>query len=418
MKKLFSLLFLFMALSGCKSLTTQDNIINFLSAPKLNQNESEVVRAISEYTNRNINLKYPKSGGNASPVNIVDIDNDGTNEAVVFYSARSIGGNVRMAVLTQTEKGWIVTDDSEGFGTEIYKADFESFSDKKQKNIAVGYTFSDSSEKLLSVYTLNGKTVKKTDTYSCQDYTICDVTGDRAADIIIAGNNAEEQVASIAVISLINTNFITMAKAELDTTNAKVTNIALTKTENGGNAVLVDYSDPYKFVHTEVFEYTKGKLEQIMSGNTVVKEWAQAYNLISIDTDKDGFFETPTIITDSTSIEKTAKFMEWTCFYIENPERKLFGVCETEKGIFIPIPDEWQNYITVSKNEDGSYIFSSVLDSSALFTMTVYTSRVPSDIDSGAVLVSIGTMQIAFTFGENTSPEQIKYITENVIYLK
>ena len=50
--------------------------------------------------------------------------------------------------------------------------------------------------------------------------------------------------------------------------------------------------------------------------------------------------------------------------------------------------------------------------------MTVYTSRVPSDIDSGAVLVSIGTMQIAFTFGENTSPEQIKYITENVIYLK
>ena len=290
--------------------------------------------------------------------------------------------------------------------------------DKKQKNIAVGYTFSDSSEKLLSVYTLNGKTVKKTDTYSCQDYTICDVTGDRAADIIIAGNNAEEQVASIAVISLINTNFITMAKAELDTTNAKVTNIALTKTENGGNAVLVDYSDPYKFVHTEVFEYTKGKLEQIMSGNTVVKEWAQAYNLISIDTDKDGFFETPTIITDSTSIEKTAKFMEWTCFYIENPERKLFGVCETEKGIFIPIPDEWQNYITVSKNEDGSYIFSSVLDATTLFTMMVYTSRVPSDIDSGAVLVSIGTMQIAFTFGENTSPEQIKYITENIIYLK
>ena len=110
--------------------------------------------------------------------------------------------------------------------------------------------------------------------------------------------------------------------------------------------------------------------------------------------------------------------MEWTCFYIENPERKLFGVCETEKGIFIPIPDEWQNYITVSKNEDGSYIFSSVLDSSALLTMTVYTSRVPSDIDSGAVLVSIGTMQIAFTFGENTSPEQIKYITENIIYLK
>ena len=124
MKRILTLLLAVLTFTGCSGLADKDNIINLLSSPKLSQRESEVVAVIKEHLGQDVILKYPKQGNNISPVQLVDLSSDGTEEAVVLYTAPNTGNNVRVAVLSQNENGWQLEYDAEGYGTEIYKIVF------------------------------------------------------------------------------------------------------------------------------------------------------------------------------------------------------------------------------------------------------------------------------------------------------
>ena len=131
MKRFLALLLVLLTLSGCSGFANKDNIINLLSSPKLSQRESEIVESIKAHLGRDIILKYPKQGENVSPVQITDLSGDGTDQAVVLYTAPGQGGNVRMAVLTASDEGWRIDYDSEGYGTEFYKIIFANLDGEK-----------------------------------------------------------------------------------------------------------------------------------------------------------------------------------------------------------------------------------------------------------------------------------------------
>ena len=90
-------------LAGCSRLSSPENVIDLLSSPRLSKNESMIVAAITDSLGRDIVLKYPRRNSGTLPVTMLDIDSDGTEEAIVMYSAPNLGANVRMAVLRQAE---------------------------------------------------------------------------------------------------------------------------------------------------------------------------------------------------------------------------------------------------------------------------------------------------------------------------
>ena len=108
------------ALTGCSAFTGKNNIINLLSAPKLNENESVIVDTIENYLDEDITLKYSKNMGYSAPIQFIDIDFDKTEEAVVFYYAPNKGANIRFALLSYKADGWSVVADKEGLGTDVF----------------------------------------------------------------------------------------------------------------------------------------------------------------------------------------------------------------------------------------------------------------------------------------------------------
>ncbi|MEG0942479.1 MAG: hypothetical protein RSF86_02515 [Angelakisella sp.] len=110
------------AFSGCVPMQT--NVENLMQPPKLTALQYQVDTALREAVGRNFTLKYPRNGKYKSAFNFIDLSGDGIDEAIAFFATTE--DYIQVAVLTQTEGSWMVSDILPGlsFCTEV---DFVSF---------------------------------------------------------------------------------------------------------------------------------------------------------------------------------------------------------------------------------------------------------------------------------------------------
>ncbi len=421
MKKLLALIMAMLILTGCSGIADKDNIINLLSSPKLSQRESEIVQCITEHLGEDIILKYPKQGSNISPVQIVDLASDGNQEAVVLYSAPNKGGNVRIAVLSQTEGGWQILYDAEGYGSEIHKIIFARLDRSENKQIIAGYTFSDSSEKLMSVYSLSDDKTFQVQTQTCQDFMVQDVTGDNITDIVIAGINADNQRTQVRVLSSHGSSLLgELALRQIAVPNARVTGIAFSRNDfSDRNAVVIDYTDVYNRVYTQRMYFEDNNLHTIMSPDVVQKKWVYEYNLTSMDVDGDGYLETPTVIISDLRMPENLKFMEWTTFLTQKPVRKYYGFCEAESGLFFPLPDSWQNLLILDYgDDDNTWYVSRITDGYQIMECQLLSAGHNEVSGPNRTIVNAATQQVKITFAPEVSRDQRDYITSSIMNMK
>ncbi|MBQ8604573.1 MAG: hypothetical protein IJ410_07005 [Oscillospiraceae bacterium] len=422
MKRLFSLLLLLsFMLTGCSGIASRNNILSLLSSPRLSRRESRIITAINRHLGQDIVLKYPKAGLNVSPVQFVDLNGDNTEEAAVLYSAENTGSNVRMAVLTQSEDEWDVVYDKEGYGTEVYKITFTDMTRSGDRQIVVGYTFSDSSEKITSVYFTDDNAVTEENTYTCQDYVIYDITGDGAEDMILAGVNADNQRTQVRVLSAHYNDYLTsLSVKQIPVRNATVTNIAFSKSDFADSEViLVDYHDAYRRFYTEAIKFDGYNLEPVLSHDVVQKIWNFGYSLNSRDIDGDGYYETPTVIDDGNPYSFNLKQMEWTCFLLNEPVRKYYGVCEARSGVYFPLPYEWQGLISLVNGEkEGEWAVLRTSSGRPLVNFSLVNAGADTETGAGSIIVGKGTIQVKLIFAREVTAEQRDYISEGMMYIK
>ena len=419
MKRLL-LLLLPLVLTGCVSTANRNNILNLLSSPRLSERESRIMASLSEYSGQEIKLKYPKKGENISPVQIVDLDGDGTDEAVVLYNNPADGTTACMALLDRTGDKWVVTETFDGWGSEVYRVDFRQLKKTEGSQIIVGYTFADDSEIILSVYFLESGRVDNVYTQTCQEYVTHDVTGDKIDDIVLAGINAPGQATQLKVFSAHNReSFDILASRPIEARNVDVTNISFSSSDySPSEVILLDYEDRYHRVYTEAVYYSDYELIQVLHPDVVQKIWYFEYGLNSRDVNGDGWVETPTIIDDGKPFGHSLKHMEWTCFLRENPQRMYYGVCHAENGVFFPLPDEWMGNISLDADEDGrKWRVIRTADDDVLVTFRL-VSPSEKEKSEGTVTVSKGTVQVKITFHRDVSLLQREYISSGLIYMK
>ncbi len=421
MKRILTLLLALLTLTGCSDFADKDNIINLLSSPKLSQRESEIVSTIKQHLGQEIILKYPKQGSNISPVQLEDFSSDGSEEAVVLYTAPNIGNNVRIAVLSQNENGWNIEYDAEGYGSEVYKIVFAPLGAEGEKQIVVGYTYSDSSEKFLAVYSTKDGKIENIQYQLCQEFLVEDITGDGLGDIILASLNADNKHTQLRLLSNDGTSMLaTLAVKQLSVPNARVTSIAVSQTDfSRQKAIVVDYTDTYFRVYTQRAYYEDYNFITVLSPDVVQKRWVYEYGINSTDVDMDGYMETPTIILSEAEQPENLKFMEWTNFLSEQPTRKYYGVCEAKTGLYFPLPDEWQNLIALKygENENNWQVVTST-DQQIIVDFMLLPTGYSEELQENQIVVNAGALQVKVSFDESVAPEQRQYIATGLMYIK
>ncbi len=434
MKKLIIILLMGLTLSGCTVNANSDDVFELLSSPKLSENEAEIVDAITLFNSSEVVLKYLKEGDNISPIQYIDINDDLTEEVIAFYSSPSSSGYIRMAVLEERDGVWKVIDDFEGFGSEVLNVSLIQFDKSKGNQLLVTYTFSNTTEKIVTMYFHENGVFTNAYNQLCQSYIVSDVTKDGNDDLIIGQPNLEDRLPSINLVSLNEEKEIgILAQYTLNVVNANIQSIKLSKsTKSETPAIIIDYKDNQNIIYTEAISYQDEEFINVLENSIVQKIWNYDYELVSKDIDGDNYLETSTIIVAPE--EEKLDYMEWTNFLIEPAQRKMFGVIDGKNQIFVQLPDEWQGYTKLNQIsgvewsvlryenentqediEEENYVDISDLDE--LVKIRIIHPGTAFYINANEEIFEVGVLRIAISFNEDVSEEQREIISKNIMYL-
>ena len=201
MKKAFaaiiaSALALGVMLSGC---SVEIRSIDSLMRPPHTAMEAELQKSISALIGDEISYRSPESGEDHSAITIRDINRDGVNEAVVFYVKNDDASTVRMCVLTQSGKDWLLVSDFTGNGNGVLTVNFEDLNDDNDEEILVTwFIFNDKSQKKLSIYAADTQNNSlKVSSCISEPYNLMAVTdayGDGEKQLLVAYSNITKEI--------------------------------------------------------------------------------------------------------------------------------------------------------------------------------------------------------------------------------
>ena len=159
-----------LTMTGCSALNF--SVEGLINAPKLTSEQSEIHQALIESVGSNITLKYPKNGEYRSAYVIANIDDEPTDEAMVFYEYTSNGSEedgLRVNILDKDEDGkWYSVKELAGAGTDIDQVIISPMGSNNQTDVFVGYQNLTNDEKTMEIYSYTDGDFKRValDTYS------------------------------------------------------------------------------------------------------------------------------------------------------------------------------------------------------------------------------------------------------------
>ncbi|MBQ7957290.1 MAG: hypothetical protein IJ279_04560 [Clostridia bacterium] len=207
MKNTLKFLSLFIAvltvfsLTGCSfSVVSADKLIR---PPK---SGAEIENAIEKATGESILLKSPVNSVSEynSPLTLIDLDADGTEEAVAFYTTTSNNSSVHLNVLKHINDEWVSIGDFSGYGNNIETLSFRNLS-KGMTQYDIVATWSYIDNKVLTIHKVSGTGRRSklrlvcNESYSAMGYVDIDKDGSYEL-FLISGDFADKARVPVAKV--------------------------------------------------------------------------------------------------------------------------------------------------------------------------------------------------------------------------
>ena len=403
-----------MCFTGCNSLVTKSNITSLLSAPKLNQNEREIVAAIESYIGDTIIIKYSQNQGYSAPIQLTDIDYDGEYEAIVFYYAPNKGANIRFAMLSYEDENWQIVMDKEGLGTEVFYFDTIVLPNVRGRQITVGYQSANIDENFFVVYFTDMDKQLADYAERCQNIVTGDLTGNGYHNIILTRNASNKYVSLIVLDFTEQLSFKNIGTKSLRYSGPEIEQIKINQIKAGGKAVYVDYSDSHNHIHTEVFAIKDGRIVSCLDSLVITKNWEHETVINSVDINRDGILETATVIPP-THLEEvpTFRYLEWADWTLADVQRIYYGIYDIRENMFMALPDEWQDNIHAVALDNGFEIVNSETDEK-MIKFEEKESINDIQVNTYSYAVYMGTRLWHLECDESMSEYQVEYVYKSI----
>lgn len=360
------LLPLLLSLCGCAAFEAP--LEGMLSPPKLTKTQTEIYNALTLNIGDTSELIYPKSGEFRSPFVLYNMDDEPTDEAVVFYREKSpdegtVSG-LRMNLLDQKEGQWVSVADKALSGSDIERVSFYDFGDGI--NMMVCSSFVGQSENALTVLTYSPygsfNELYKT-TYSFMD--IYDIDDDGFDELFLVNydsalNNHIAYLVGQKQDQDNNSSFGLLSSTALASDAVSIQRLTRQKLKSKQFLLFLDYSKGDNIYGTQLLSCYSNNIILIRS-----EDYSRRYNsnipiLYSSDIDGDGRVEIPVTLPmlgyELLTVPEQMLEVDWIVvneenFYSSSTKYQTYVSVGYEYIFYIPV--RWHGFVTVQKSENN-----------------------------------------------------------------
>ena len=187
-------------LSGCDSLMSLEGV---LSPPSLTARQNDIYEALKKQVGSDIQLRYPQNGNYRSAFIIKDIDNEPTEEAIVFYQSglqANLTTELRINVLDQRDDGtWVSACDIAGGGSEVDRVEFGNFGPSGETNIIVGYQRGSAEKKKFTIYRYDSGMLEGQNEFEYDIFSLLRLPGSDESRLVFVGDTGVDQKEAMLV---------------------------------------------------------------------------------------------------------------------------------------------------------------------------------------------------------------------------
>ena len=341
--------------SGCSGASVED----LLSPPRLDGEQTEIYAALRAFTNDSITLKYPRSGQYRSAFVIKDIDDEPTDEAIVFYEMPNVssGTSLRMNFLDKQDGKWVSVYDLAASGSEVESILFTDFGDGAV-TILVNYLVQSSSDRSTSVMTY--KDGIPSELVSIRNiYTdIFDADGNGTDDLFAISTERALGITSASIYGRNRDKFTLIGATNLNSGFAEIRKVTCgTCSASGTRGIFIDYASSDGSYSTDAIVYNDRNflLSPAVTPASIVRSSNSYTPYIDCrDPDNDGCIEIPVTVPfmqyeGSPHSEQLCETVWYTLNRNGTEIIRKFGSFVGTKGDYILLfPAVWSGKVTAS----------------------------------------------------------------------
>ncbi len=377
MKKILSLLSILIIisiiLSGCSY--SFKSVNELIRPPMLNGENSYLQNAFQSVVGTDMQMISPSNGDYRSSYLIYDLNNDGKDEAFVFYSEPLGDNNVNIAFFTQNNDEWFLTDTITEAVSEIYEISFADINGNNNKEILISFfnstdnastdIMSQKENISLNIYNYNGTnlTLQKTENYN--KLYLADLNADNSTDFLLFLTDIDEETNDLRTlgkyISFNSDYSLSNESSFFLYYNIEILNITtdILSDKDIYTRIYIDSLVGENSIVTNVFYLNQetNELFNIFKDDDSLSDTLRMSRVYSKDVDLDGIVEIPTIealpggiVINSDSDNTQLNLVLWSQIVDGNIEVKYHSLYNNSQKYMFIFPESWLNNYSARYN--------------------------------------------------------------------
>ena len=291
-------------LSSCSMVPA--NTEDLLEPPKLSPDQAALAEALERGLGTDdFTLKYPISGENRSAYILCNLDDESSNEAVVFYQLTGTD-TIRMNILDQNDQGeWESVYDMAGAGDDIYTVDLATISTLDRNDLIISWKDRGRTELDIEIYSYEKGTLSNLFSGAGDRLYFMDINEDGYSEMVLLGW-ASSRDPSIQIVRRAGSRVIARDETILSSRAIDFTGLTLGKTLDGDTAIYVDELISSSSAATDIVVLDGFNMEVVTAAETGDDEEEEAADslydqtvrpseLTCQDYNGDGIIDIPTV---------------------------------------------------------------------------------------------------------------------------
>ena len=362
---------LFLSLTGCNGVSLdgflKPGIDDLLHPPKLTAEQTEISQALEAAvgSGRAEKLKYPQRGDYLSAFVMYDLDQDGQEEALVFYDdPNNMEYQTQICILDNDGTGWKALQTYPGNGNEVDQIQFVSISGQGGCDILIGWQQTNRELKTVNLYNFQNGQMKSLFSNTYSELLVTQLTGGRYSDLLLLEASASAKPVDAKLASLIpEEGIVDIIGEEYRLTNAftSYTEVKYGLLSDRTSAVFVDGQIGGDMYCTDVLYYDKEKKQLTSHLLYDVDDYSEktirALEITCRDIDGDGIMEVPMpepLPGYEENQEDSIYLINFSCLDSNGISRLTPVAVNLEAKYMLKFPLTWRDKVTVTQEDKSN----------------------------------------------------------------